>query len=124
NGKVKMSTVPAAHQGLGVPHYVWASSPLRRYADLTNQRQLIALFRNETPPYALGDERLLVILRDFELAYDAYAEFQRTMERYWCLRWLLQEDVREVVAQVLREDLVRLEILPYVTRVPGLPMLQ
>jgi exoribonuclease II len=30
NGKVRMSTVPAAHQGLGVAQYLWASSPLRR----------------------------------------------------------------------------------------------
>ena len=43
---------------------------------------------NQAPAYPPRDERLLVILRDFELAYDAYAEFQRGMERYWCLRWL------------------------------------
>jgi exoribonuclease-2 len=123
NGKVKMSTVPAGHQGLGVAQYVWASSPLRRYADLVNQRQLLALFRNEEPAYPKGDERLLVILRDFELAYDAYAEFQRSMERYWCLRWLIQEGVQETAAAVLRDDLVRLEPVPFITRVPGLPAL-
>jgi len=123
NGKVKMSTVPAAHQGLGVPQYVWASSPLRRYADLVNQRQLLALFGNEAPPYPQGDERLLVILRDFELAYDAYAEFQRGMERYWCLRWLVQEEQQQVIAVVLRDDLVRLEAVPFITRVPALPAL-
>lgn len=123
NGKVKMSTVPAAHQGLGVAQYIWASSPLRRYADLVNQRQLLALFRNEDPPYPPKDERLLVILRDFELAYDAYAEFQRNMERYWCLRWLLQEGVELAGAVVLRDDLVRLDRIPFVTRVPSVPQL-
>ena len=41
-GKVKMSTRPGEHQGLGVAHYLWASSPLRRYSDLVNQRQLLA----------------------------------------------------------------------------------
>jgi exoribonuclease II len=121
SGKVKMSTVPAAHQGLGVAQYVWASSPLRRYADLVNQRQVLSLVRNEPPAYPLRDERLLVILRDFELAYDAYAEFQRGMERYWCLRWLIQEGVSLTGADVLREELVRIDRIPLVARVPSMP---
>jgi exoribonuclease-2 len=123
NGKVKMSTLPAPHQGLGVAQYIWASSPLRRYADLVNQRQLLAMYRHETPPYSQKDERLLVILRDFELAYEAYAEFQRNMERYWCLRWLIQEDSATVEADVLREELVRIDRIPLVVRVPSLPPL-
>jgi len=121
SGKVKMSTVPAPHQGLGVPQYIWASSPLRRYADLINQRQLLSLVRNEAPTYPPGDERLLVILRDFELAYDAYAEFQRGMERYWCLRWLIQEGVGLTGADVLREELARMDRIPLVVRVPSMP---
>ena len=122
-GKVKMSTVPAAHQGLGVAQYIWASSPLRRYCDLVNQRQLIALFRGEAPAYPPKDERLLVILRNFELTYDAYAEFQRNMERYWCLRWLEQEGIELSMAEVLREETVRLDRLPLVARVASLPPL-
>ena len=120
-GKVKMSTVPAPHQGLGVPQYIWASSPLRRYADLVNQRQLLSLVRIEAPAYPPRDERLLVILRDFELAYDAYAEFQRGMERYWCLRWLIQEGIVLSGAEVLREELVRIDRIPLVVRVPSMP---
>jgi exoribonuclease II len=120
-GKVRMSTVPAGHAGLGVEQYVWASSPLRRYVDLVNQRQLIALARGEAPVYREGDERLLAIMREFESAYDAYNDFQRSMERYWCLRWLLQEDVTKVEATVLRENLCRFDALPLVARVPSLP---
>jgi exoribonuclease-2 len=123
NGKVKMSTFPAPHQGLGVSQYIWASSPLRRYADLVNQRQLLALYRHEKPPYPPKDERLLVILRDFELAYEAYADFQRNMERYWCLRWLIQEGVATAEAEVLREELARIDRIPLVVRVPSLPPL-
>jgi len=124
NGKVRMSTVPAAHQGLGVAQYAWASSPLRRYVDLINQRQLIAWQSGTTPPYAAGSEALLTALHDFELAYDAYAEFQRNMERYWCLRWLLQEGVTRTTAEVFRENLVKIEHIPLIVRVGALPDLQ
>jgi exoribonuclease-2 len=120
-GKVRMSTAPAAHDGLGVAQYLWSSSPLRRYVDLLNQRQLIAASRGEPPPYQQRDEALLSAMRDFELAYDAYAEFQRNMERYWCLRWLLQESRVTVLATVLRENLVRFDDLPITARVPSVP---
>jgi len=120
-GKVRMSTVASAHEGLGVDAYAWSSSPLRRYVDLVNQRQLIALARGEPPPYRANDESLLAAMRDFELAHDAYGEFQRQMERYWCLRWLGQESVHSVTAVVLRENLVRFEALPMVSRVPSAP---
>ncbi|MBI3526039.1 MAG: RNB domain-containing ribonuclease [Betaproteobacteria bacterium] len=123
-GKVRMTTVAAAHEGLGVDCYAWSSSPLRRYVDLLNQWQLIAWLRNEAPPFTAKSEALLAALRDFELSYAAYAEFQRGMERYWCLRWLLQEDIKQPEARVLRDNLVRLEHLPLVLRVPSLPALE
>lgn len=121
--KVRMSTVPSKHVGLGVEQYTWSSSPLRRYVDLVNQRQLIALARCEPPVYPKGDERLLAIMREFEAAYEAYGEFQRSMERYWCLRWLLQEGIETVTATVLRENLCRFDELPLVLRVVSLPQI-
>lgn len=120
-GKVRMSTSPAPHQGLGVSQYAWISSPMRRYVDLINQRQLIALLRRETPPYTRESDDLLLAMRDFEAVYEAYSDFQRSMERYWCLRWLLQENVSTTGAQVLKENLVKLDRLPLVIRVPSLP---
>jgi exoribonuclease-2 len=122
-GKVRMSTVAAAHEGLGVECYAWSSSPLRRYCDLLNQWQLISLLRKEAPPFPPKSADLLAAMRDFELTYAAYAEFQRGMERYWCLRWLLQEQANEALGHVLREALVRLEAIPLVLRVPSLPEL-
>ena len=122
-GKVRMSTVPSGHEGLGLDSYAWASSPLRRYVDLVNQRQLIALALGVAPPYPAGDERLLAAMRDFEQAHEAYGEFQRQMERYWCLRWLAQVGVHTVTASVIREGLVRFDELPLVARVPSLPTL-
>ncbi len=121
NGKVRMSTVPAPHEGLGLSQYIWASSPLRRYADLVNQRQLISVVRGTAPAYAPRDEQLFEVMRGFELAYDAYAGHQRLMERYWCLRWLLQDNIVDVQGQVIRDDLVRIDDIPLVCRVASLP---
>jgi exoribonuclease II len=120
-GKVKMSTRPGEHQGLGVDHYLWASSPLRRYSDLVNQRQLIAIVEEARAPYAANDAELHAVLVDFETTYAQYAEFQERMERYWCLRWLLQERVTECLAQVIRENVVRFVDLPLVVRLPDMP---
>ena len=123
NGKVKMSTVPAPHQGLGVAQYLWSSSPLRRYVDFINQRQIISLLRGEAPIYARNDTALFTVMSNFDSAYTIYNEFQRNMERYWCLRWLLQENVQQAEALVLRENLVRLARIPLVGRIPSLPEL-
>jgi exoribonuclease-2 len=120
-GKVRISTSPAPHQGLGVSQYAWISSPMRRYVDFINQRQLVALLRGETPPYTKESESLQAYMRSFETAYEVYGDFQRNMERYWCLRWLLQENVSTTGAQVIRENLVKLDRLPLVARVPSLP---
>jgi exoribonuclease-2 len=121
NGKVKMSTRASEHQGLGLSHYLWASSPLRRYSDLVNQRQLLATIAGDKPPYPENDAELFAALVDFEATYSQYAEFQDRMEHYWCLRWLLQEDVREATATVLRDNLVRFDRLPLVLRLADLP---
>ena len=123
NGKVRMSTVAAPHEGLGLGQYIWASSPLRRYADLVNQRQLVSILLEASPAYPPRDEHLFEVMRGFELAYDAYAEHQRLMERYWCLRWLVQDDVTDVQAQVIRDELVRFDGIPLVCRVQSLPQL-
>ncbi len=121
-GKVRTSTAAGPHDGLGVAQYMWASSPLRRYTDLINQRQLIARAQQQPVVYQAKDTSLLAAMRDFEVAYDVYNEYQRTMERYWSLRWLVQEQTTVVTGTVLmRENLVRLDAVPLVQKVSSLP---
>ncbi|MFM1859350.1 MAG: hypothetical protein RL133_850 [Pseudomonadota bacterium] len=87
-GRVRMQSGPGPHQGLGVSHYAWSTSPLRRYADLVNQWQLLAVLGHARPVFREGDSALFADLAHFDATYDQYASFQSTMERYWSLRWL------------------------------------
>jgi exoribonuclease II len=122
-GKVRFSVHPEPHEGLGVSCYAWMSSPLRRYVDLVNQWQLAAALAGRRPPFARNSDGLLSALRAFEVTYARYDEHQRAMENYWCLRWLQQEGVTHIAGTVLRENLIRLDGLPLVTRVASLPEL-
>jgi exoribonuclease-2 len=123
-GKVFMTTKAEPHQGLGVAQYAWSTSPLRRAVDLINQRQLISVVQGAEPPYADNSDVLVGHMRNFELAHQAYNEFQTRMERYWCLQYLIQESVETVHGFVWRDNLVRLDDMPYITKVYGLPELK
>lgn len=124
SGKVRLSLYPAPHLGLGVSQYLWSSSPLRRYCDLVNQWLLIAELYGEPSPFS-DEGELLQVMRDFETTYSAYDEFQRAMERYFSLRFLLQEGIRTTTATVIkdRDNLVRLNVCPLWQRIPPLPEL-
>jgi exoribonuclease-2 len=74
--KVRMSTRPGPHAGLGVAQYAWSTSPLRRYVDLVNQWQLIACARHGTTaalvaPFRPKDVQMFSIISSFDAAYAA-----------------------------------------------------
>lgn len=124
--QVRMVTHAAPHQGLGVDQYAWSTSPLRRYTDLVNQWQIIAAAERGVAaplvaPFKPRDATLFSIVSAFDAAYAAYNDFQQTMERYWCLRWLGQEGVKQADAVVLKDDVLRLSDVPLVIRLAGMP---
>ena len=122
SGKVRMSTKSEPHIGMGVQHYGWFTSPLRRAADYINQKQLLSLIDDSAEPlFRQSDAELFAALRDFDTAYASYADFQRQMEAYWSLVYLQQQGTSELTATILKEDLVRIEGLPLVTRATGIP---
>ncbi len=124
-GRVKMTTYPQAHQGLGVTHYGWFTSPLRRYSDMVNQRQLLAVLSAQAAPYAQNDARLHAVIAAFESRYAAYGEFQSQMEKYWCLRWVAQQEKlhgsSRFTAVVVKPGLVRLTQAPLYFPMNSLP---
>ena len=123
--RTRMQTYPAPHEGLGVAQYAWSTSPLRRYVDLVNQWQILAVAQHGVTaklvaPFKPKDADLLAAVADFEGTYAAYADHQSTMERYWCLRWIKQENRNKLMATVLKDGAVRFAEIPLVTRVPEL----
>ena len=128
-GRVRMSTHALPHEAIGVTQYAWCTSPLRRYVDLVNQWQLIAAIEHGVSaplvaPFKPRDADLFAIIGGFESQYVSWQDFQNSMERYWCLRWLKQQQITECEATVLKEDLVRLNMAPMVVRLPGMPTLE
>ncbi|WP_426174381.1 ribonuclease catalytic domain-containing protein [Massilia sp. TWR1-2-2] len=124
--QVRMVTHAAPHQGLGVDQYAWSTSPLRRYTDLVNQWQILACAEHGVTaplvaPFKPRDANLFAIVSAFDAAYAAYNEHQQNMERYWCLRWLGQQEARQVAAVVLKDEVLRLVDIPLIVRLPGMP---
>ncbi len=122
--KVRMGTRAAPHAGMGVAQYAWSTSPLRRYVDLVNQWQIIACAKYGktaalAAPFKPKDAQLLGIISDFESTYAEYNGFQSAIERYWALRFVMQQQIDELDAAVMKDGLVRADNLPLVFRAVG-----
>lgn len=121
-----MQTTPGPHEGLGLDYYAWCTSPLRRYSDLVNQSQLLAIAKHGVmakmvAPFPPRDAALMGIAADFESCYQAYGEYQDRLEKYWCLRWIGQEALpKQVFVRHLKEGMSRLEPIPLHLSVPEL----
>jgi len=83
-GRSSLSLQAGGHSGLGLSMYTQMSSPLRRFADLVVQRQLMAHLLGEEFPY--DQEELLKVLEMAERA----ARDARSIENYAKKRWLMQ----------------------------------
>lgn len=53
--KARVGAEPKGHYALNLPAYAWFTSPLRRYADLVNQRMIEAALDGVPAPYAAAD---------------------------------------------------------------------
>ena len=117
--KVRMGTKALPHAGIGVKSYAWATSPLRRYTDLVNQWQIIAVTKHGrsaalVAPFKPKDADLFSVISCFDGAYSAYNGFQSGIERYWTLKYLQQKGITELTATSFKDNLVRADELPLV----------
>jgi exoribonuclease-2 len=122
--KVRMGTKALPHAGIGVKSYAWSTSPLRRYTDLVNQWQIIACARHGrtaalAAPFKPKDADLFSIISGFDAAYSAYNAHQAAMERFWTLKYVVQQGITELVGSLFKENLVRAEDIPLVLPVMG-----
>lgn len=102
-GRARLSLYPEHHAGVGLECYAQLSSPIRRYADLLLQRQLVgALGDGEMPPY--GGDEILAVLANTENAELEVKDLERRARRYWTLRYLERNALgRELEATVTRD---------------------
>ncbi len=80
---------PRPHAGMGLSMYAPITSPLRRYADLVNEAQILAyLERNEA---LFSKEKLESILLHMNVHLEVVNPVQRMRPRYWKLLYCKQQ---------------------------------
>ncbi len=90
---------PGAHESLGLAAYAQASSPIRRYQDLANQRQIRAAVLGQRPVH--DREAMQRILATTERAEADARRAERAAREYWLLKFLESQVGREIGAQVI-----------------------
>jgi exoribonuclease-2 len=121
----RLSLYPELHAGIGLGYYAQLSSPIRRYADLVMQRQLVAALSGAgTQPYNV--EELLTVLAGAENAEASCRELERRAKRYWTLRYLERVARDEPMAAIATREGASAELSDYAVRgtlrgAPNLP---
>lgn len=81
-----IGTTAAPHNGLGVPVYIQATSPLRRYPDMVMQRQISHFLSAGEPLYSTDEMASVAARADVQLRTLGKMEAQR--RQYWFLKFL------------------------------------
>jgi exoribonuclease-2 len=110
----RLSMYPEFHAGIGLDYYAQLSSPIRRYADLVLQRQLLAALSNPKAQ-AYSVEELLTVLAGAENAETSGRELERRAKRYWTLRYLERYVDKPLRASATRDG-AGAELVDYVVR--------
>jgi len=83
--RVVLGPSPEPHSGLGLPAYVTATSPIRKYFDLVTQRQIRAVLGMEKP---YTKKEILFIIHTLEESSRRVGQIQFARQRYWMLKFI------------------------------------
>ena len=81
-----LSLHPASHWALGLDAYTQVTSPLRRYGDLVQQRQLSAHLAGERPPY--DADGLLKVLATVESTEQEMKRVEAAVTQRWAMEYV------------------------------------
>lgn len=93
---------PAPHAALALRRYAPSTSPLRRYADLLNEAQILAWLKNGKPRFSR--EELENILSFLSVSLDRAGQVQRFRPRYWKLLYFRQQGDQRWWQGVITEE--------------------
>lgn len=89
---------PDHHSGLGLPAYVTATSPIRKYFDLITQRQIRAAMGLDTP---YTKEEIDGLIQSLSVTTGSVSRIQYARQRYWLLKHLETKIGEKTEATVL-----------------------
>ncbi|MCX8044118.1 MAG: ribonuclease catalytic domain-containing protein [Desulfobacterota bacterium] len=98
--RVMLSTKPGPHAALGLPWYLTVTSPMRKYIDLVNQRQLSCGIRNAAPCYSF--DQLQEIMQTVQPVLTRAAFVAQERKKYWILKMLQRRIGEHLDAVVLK----------------------
>jgi len=117
----KITTIAEPHKFLGIDAYVQISSPIRRYLDLVLQRQLISCLDGTGPIYS--NAALEKYYSQTEMAVKEKRLIEKSRERYWVLKYLLDNNINELdgIISTVRDRRINVYIPEYLLDLPLTP---
>jgi exoribonuclease-2 len=82
------------------------------------------LILNNKKHYNGTNHTLLQVVENFDKKYAKYLDFQAKLERYWSLKYLLQENITELGGTFTYKSKVQLDKIPVGIETQGLMKMQ
>ena len=89
---------PAPHKSLGIDVYAQATSPIRRYADLIIQRQIVSTLIDGEASYS--EDELENLYPKIEIGVRDKKAVERNREKYWLYKHLKSLEGKEIPAVI------------------------